>query len=246
MYKPYGKNLYYYNVNSLYPFIMKTYPMPCGTPVWNANMRGVDLSVTYGFIQTYIITPKNIEKPFIPIIDKNGTLLFPKGKFAGMYLSDELRYAQLGCGGVGLQLLQYIFSCRSLHAKQGLGLRVVGVCDSKSLILISDVFTKDFDDFLLLEICRLKNSSSSFATLSSFCECKVFTNLELTRKVLDIAALLGISTGLAFVDCTASSETIGVLCRVVELGCCVVLANKKPLTIDMDDYEKFVLHPHHI
>ncbi|KAF6151952.1 hypothetical protein GIB67_010526 [Kingdonia uniflora] len=152
----------------------------------------------------------------------------------------------LGCGGVGTQLLQHIVSCRSLHAKQGLVLRVVGVCDSKSLILVSDVFTKDLDDSLLLEICRLKNSSSSLATLTSFGECKVFTNLELKRKVLDIAALLGKSIGLTFVDCTASSETVGVLCRVVELGCCVVLANKKPLTSDMDDYEKLVLHPRHI
>ncbi|KAF6154759.1 hypothetical protein GIB67_032371 [Kingdonia uniflora] len=94
MYKPYGNNLYYYDVNSLYPFITKTYPMPCGKPVWNGNMRDVDLSVIYGFIQAYIITPKNIDKPFLPIRDKNGTLLFPKGKFVGVYLSDELRYAQ--------------------------------------------------------------------------------------------------------------------------------------------------------
>ncbi|KAF6149506.1 hypothetical protein GIB67_003654 [Kingdonia uniflora] len=68
--------------------------MPCGKPVWNGNMRGVDLSIIYGFIQAYIITPKNIDKPFLPIRDKNGTLLFPKGKFVGVYLSDELRYAQ--------------------------------------------------------------------------------------------------------------------------------------------------------
>lgn len=36
--------------------------------------------------------------------------------------------------------------------------------------------------------------------------------------------------GLAFVDCSASSETVGVLKQVVDLGCCIVLANKKPLT----------------
>ncbi|KAF6135887.1 hypothetical protein GIB67_006779 [Kingdonia uniflora] len=184
MHKPYGKNIYYYDVNSLYPFIMKTYPMPCGKPVWNGNMQGVDLYVIYGFIQAYIITPKNIYKPFLLIRDKNGTLLFPKGKFIGV---------------------------QSFHAKQRLVLRVVGVCDSKSLILVSDVFTKDLDNSLLLEICRLKNSSSSLATLFLIC-----------------------------------SETIGVLYRVVELGYCVVLANKKPLTSDMDDYEKLFLHPRHI
>lgn len=40
-------------------------------------------------------------------------------------------------------------------------------------------------------------------------------------------------TGLALVDCSASSETIGVLKLVVDLGCCIVLANKKPLTSTM-------------
>jgi homoserine dehydrogenase len=39
--------------------------------------------------------------------------------------------------------------------------------------------------------------------------------------------------GLVFVDCTASSDTIVVLKQVVDLGCCVVMANKKPLTSTM-------------
>lgn len=41
---------------------------------------------------------------------------------------------------------------------------------------------------------------------------------------------LPVLTGLALVDCSASSETIGLLSEVVNLDGCVVLANKKPVT----------------
>lgn len=40
-------------------------------------------------------------------------------------------------------------------------------------------------------------------------------------------------TGLVFVDCSASSETFEVLNQVVDMGGCIVLANKKPLTSTM-------------
>ena len=49
-YKPYGEDLYYYDVNSLYPFIMKEFPMPGGVPVWHRNLEGKDLDSMFGFI----------------------------------------------------------------------------------------------------------------------------------------------------------------------------------------------------
>ncbi|TYH80913.1 hypothetical protein ES332_D03G165100v1 [Gossypium tomentosum] len=149
----------------------------------------------------------------------------------------------MGCGGVGRQLLQHIVSCRSLHAKQGVHLRVVGVSDSKSLIIASDVKQKELDDNILAEVCRVKSDGSSLSKITSLGESQVFSNSESRTKVLDIASILGKSTGLALVDCSASSETIGVLKEGVNLGCCVVLANKKPLTSTLEDYDKLVSHP---
>ncbi|KAJ4724570.1 Homoserine dehydrogenase [Melia azedarach] len=152
----------------------------------------------------------------------------------------------MGCGGVGRQLLQHIVSCRSLHAKLGVHLRVVGVCDSKSLVATSDVSARELNDHFLSEICRVKSESSSLSTLSGFGECQVFLDLELRGKLMEIASVLGHSTGLALVDCSASSETVGVLTSAVDLGCCIVLANKKPLTSSMEDYDKLVSHPRRI
>ncbi|XP_034688255.1 bifunctional aspartokinase/homoserine dehydrogenase 1 [Vitis riparia] len=153
----------------------------------------------------------------------------------------------LGCGGVGRHLLQHIVSCRSLHAKLGVRLQVVGVSDSKSLLLASDVFTRELDDTFLNEVSRVKLGGSSLKTLSSFVnECQIFANSEATRTVIDTATCLSKSTGLVVVDCSASSETMGVLNQAVDLGCCIVLANKKPLTAAMDDYDKLVAHPRRI
>ncbi|PNT42107.1 hypothetical protein POPTR_004G196200v4 [Populus trichocarpa] len=152
----------------------------------------------------------------------------------------------MGCGGVGRQLLQHIVSCRSLHAQQGVHLRVVGVCDSKSLVFASDVITRELNDQTLSEVCRFKSNGSSLSALGDLGECIVNGNTESKRKVMDIAALLGKATGLAFVDCSASSETIRMLNQVVDMGCCVVLANKKPLTSTMEDYDKLVSYPRRI
>nr|GEV34281.1 DNA polymerase-like [Tanacetum cinerariifolium] len=92
-YKPYGENLYYYDVNSLYPFVMKEYPMPYGKPVWYSNMEDMDIDSMLGFIEAYVVCPKTINKPFLPYRSMTSTLMFPTGEFIGVYYSEELKYA---------------------------------------------------------------------------------------------------------------------------------------------------------
>lgn len=146
----------------------------------------------------------------------------------------------MGCGGVGRQLIEHIVSCRALHSKQGLALRVVGVCDSQTLLAVDDVLEAGLSDDFLTQICRVKSSGSSLATLAAVGPCQVFENLAASAQVVEFAKLLANVTGMTVVDCSASSETIGTLKRVVDFGSCIVLANKKPLTSSIEDYEKLV------
>ena len=111
VYKPYGKNLFYYDVNSLYPYIMKTFSMPSGSPVWKNHLSGLDLSDLYGFIEAYIVCPDSIDRPFLPYKDKKGTLVFPTGKFTGIYFSEELKHA-LTLGYEIIPLRGYLFEQR--------------------------------------------------------------------------------------------------------------------------------------
>ncbi|GER54716.1 homoserine dehydrogenase [Striga asiatica] len=146
----------------------------------------------------------------------------------------------MGCGGVGRQLLHHIVSCRTFHSKQGVRLRVVGVCDSKSMLVKTDFLISELDDEFLLRLREVKSSGSSFSELADFGECEVVLGQQIERKIMDVAATLSKSSGLVVVDCSASSETISLLNQVVSLYCCVVLANKKPLTSPLEHYDKLV------
>ncbi|XP_047318514.1 bifunctional aspartokinase/homoserine dehydrogenase 1 isoform X2 [Impatiens glandulifera] len=152
----------------------------------------------------------------------------------------------MGCGGVGRQLLQHIVAGRSLHSKQGVHLQVLGVCDSQSSVITSDVLTTELDDTFLAEVCRIKSEGSPLLALRDKGECKISSGAEAVRTIIDVAALLARSTGLAFVDCSASSETIGVLKQVVDLGGFIIMANKKPLTSSMEDYQQLFVHQRHV
>lgn len=135
-YTPYGENLYYYDINSLYPFVMKEFPMPGGVPVWHSDLDSMELDSMFGFIQAYVECPKTMKRPFLPYRnekDKDRILLFPTGEFVGVYYSEELKYARdLGykvlpiCGYLFQKMespfkdyVNSLFECRSNAKKEG-------------------------------------------------------------------------------------------------------------------------------
>ena len=96
VYKPYGENLYYYDVNSLYPSSMLD-DMPIGKTRWVSDLGSkkskIVLNDMFGFIRAFIICPKHIKKPLLPYKKDDGTIIFPTGRFLGVYFSEELKYA---------------------------------------------------------------------------------------------------------------------------------------------------------
>ncbi|KAK4354153.1 hypothetical protein RND71_026347 [Anisodus tanguticus] len=93
---PVGEKLHYHDVNSLYPFVMKENIMPIGRPVWNSDLRERDIDSIFDFIRAYVVCPgrRNSKSPFLPYRMKDRTLVFPIGKFVGVYFSEELKYAK--------------------------------------------------------------------------------------------------------------------------------------------------------
>ncbi|KAF8648764.1 hypothetical protein HU200_064584 [Digitaria exilis] len=146
----------------------------------------------------------------------------------------------LGCGGVGRYLLRHIVSCRPLHANQGVSIRVVGVADSSSLLVAEDVHSSGLDDALLTNLCAAKSAGSPLSSLLGQGKYQLFQNPEARSKVIDAATTLGRTTGLVLVDCSATYDTVSLMKDAVDHGCCIVLANKKPLTGAYEDFQKLV------
>lgn len=51
---------------------------------------------------------------------------------------------------------------------------MVGVCDSKSMVAITDVLTSEFRDDLLLQLCEIKSNGSSLLDLTKTGEFVLF------------------------------------------------------------------------
>lgn len=95
VYKAYGKKLYYYDVNSLYPYAMLN-PMPHEI-LNNGEMIDLRSETTdrtlesfFGFAYCRIYCPLNMERPVLPF-HQSGKTIYPVGTWSGTYFSEELK-----------------------------------------------------------------------------------------------------------------------------------------------------------
>ena len=91
-YQAYGENIKYYDVNSLYPHVMKM-DMPFEIIKFHKDMANISIiSPIFGFFEAEITTPDNIMHPLLPL-KLDSEIIYPIGKFKGIYFSEELRNA---------------------------------------------------------------------------------------------------------------------------------------------------------
>ena len=93
VYKPKGDNLNYLDVNSLYPFASLSL-MPGLECKWieSFNSEGLDINKLFGIFYAEVIT-SYLYIGLLPIKTKSG-LIFPNGKFSGVWTSVELQFAK--------------------------------------------------------------------------------------------------------------------------------------------------------
>ena len=88
-YRALGRKLYYYDVNSLYPFAMLK-PMPHNLRNHHKDLSNHKLENLFGFFKVEVTTPKNLIYPLLPYKNE-GLTIHPTGKFTGVYFSEELK-----------------------------------------------------------------------------------------------------------------------------------------------------------
>lgn len=126
---------------------------------------------------------------------------------------------------------------------EGAYISVKAVCDSKCVVMTGSGGVAELDDAVLKRILLTKASKSCLSSLQSSglvdeCNINTLRGDSISGNLSGHLEHWSGSTGLIVVDCTASEETALVLSRAAEMGLCIVLANKKPLTSSLDVYDK--------
>lgn len=139
----------------------------------------------------------------------------------------ELPIFLMGIGGVGQAVLRQILEHRNFHAfEYGVRYRFVGLADSSGVVLEP---SEGLSDAQLQELLDLKAEGRPLvdhplATPHDGDLCAVIEGIDVTGTVV--------------VDCTASVKTIPALLEAHARGYGIVLANKKPLTEDLEVYHR--------
>jgi DNA polymerase type B, organellar and viral len=89
IFKPYGEDLYMYDVNSLYPYIMLQ-DMPVGNIYRSTD---TNLDNYFGFCYATVDVPKDTYNPILPYRDALGNIFNPVGKWNSMFSSELLKKA---------------------------------------------------------------------------------------------------------------------------------------------------------
>ena len=92
-YQLYGENLYYYDINSLYPYAMMK-DIPVVPDSFHDNITPDDLvnGSFFGYCLANIECPKDMKIPLLPYRKGRGhPVSFPTGKWQGVYFSEILR-----------------------------------------------------------------------------------------------------------------------------------------------------------
>ena len=97
VYKTYGENIYVYDVNSLYPYVMSKFPMPVGNIKYFEGDIYKSQNKPFGFFLVEITAPDYLKTPILMTKAKiNNTLrtLAPLGKWTGVIFTEELENAE--------------------------------------------------------------------------------------------------------------------------------------------------------
>ena len=92
-YKVYGENLYYYDVNSLYPFAMlNDMPLDIIKRYTQEETKHIKLAEFFGFLKVRVNSTPNSKliNPMLPV-KYNDKTIFPYGSWTGTYFSEELK-----------------------------------------------------------------------------------------------------------------------------------------------------------
>ena len=113
------KQLYHYDVVSLYPYIMQQFKLPYKITQFvegNLLLNNKELfDSASGFYKVRVTTPKGLANPILPYKNSNGIVLYGEGSWQGTYYSEEIKNAIKY--GYKFEIINgYLFDCDYLFS----------------------------------------------------------------------------------------------------------------------------------